>query len=78
MKYATKPMAMIILAVMLSACGEKTMDVEYYIAHKEARQQKLAECRNNPGEKAGTPNCKNADAAELKSMFRSKEMPKNW
>jgi hypothetical protein len=60
----------------MSACSEKTRDIEYYYEHPEERKQKLAECHNNPGEKAKTPNCINAGRAEFSSMFKSNKMPK--
>jgi hypothetical protein len=75
MKNTRKLFALVIIASLMSACSEKTMDVEYYIAHPEERNKKLAECRNNPGEKAKLPNCQNASRAEYQSMFRGEKMP---
>ena len=50
-------------AVMAFGCqSEETRSVEWYRApeNKTALEAKLAECKNNPGELKGTPNCVNA------------------
>jgi hypothetical protein len=71
-------LAVVALTLGAAACEkkEKTRDVQYYLDHPDKRQQKLAECRNNPGEKALTPNCVNAGQAAHKAMFQGTEMPK--
>jgi hypothetical protein len=38
--------------------------VDYYKTHAAERKAMQATCHNNPGELRGTPNCKNAAAAE--------------
>lgn len=58
------------VAALLVACkSEKTMTVDYYLANPDAREQKLIECANNPGEKAIQANCINAKEAQHKSIF---------
>ncbi len=66
------------LAAVLSACsdGEPTRDVQYYLEHADERTAKLAECRNNPGEKALATNCINANEAARQAMFQGDGMPK--
>jgi hypothetical protein len=39
-------------------------DKAYYLAHPDERAAAIAECRNNPGALANTPNCVNASAAD--------------
>lgn len=61
-----------VLAVMvLSFAGysEEVKKVNYYKQHSTERKAKIDECKNNPGELRGTPNCVNALTAE--------RMPKN-
>lgn len=41
-----------------------THDRTYYATHSDARAEVLAECRNDPGRLGGTPNCRNALAAQ--------------
>ena len=63
------------LALILSACNERTMDVDYYLQHPDIRGKTLKECQKNPGEKNNSPNCKNSSIAEFKSAVKSKKMP---
>ena len=51
-------------------------DVAYFLDHPDERKAQIAECQNNPGELADTPNCKNAMAAQQKAMFRGSGMPR--
>jgi hypothetical protein len=50
----------------LAACtpAEPDHDVAYYRANPDARRAKLADCRNDRGKLAATPNCINALAAD--------------
>jgi hypothetical protein len=49
------------LAGMLSACNdEEVKTVDWYRANPDARDEKLEECKNNPGVLEDTPNCINA------------------
>lgn len=43
--------------------NEEVKTVEYYKKHETDRKIKIKECKNNPGELRGTPNCVNALAA---------------
>lgn len=66
-----------ISVLLLTACDkEPTHDVKYYMEHKEELKEKIAECRNNPGEKDLTANCINACSAMKEIMVTNKEMPK--
>src|SRR5687768_9324874 len=53
----------------LLACSQEpqppkaTYTVDEYLANPQIRQAKLAECANNPGELAQTPDCINVKAA---------------
>lgn len=77
---------MLTAVTMLTACSpansentnpkEPVRDVAYYLSHPDEREAQLNKCKNNPGELADTPNCKNAKAARLKAMTTSTEMPK--
>jgi hypothetical protein len=55
---------------------EETMSVEWYKQHKPERERKLAECKNNPGELAVTPNCINAKKAANKMTWKARGNPK--
>lgn len=67
----------LLLASALSACkDEPTNDVQYYLDHPKERAEKLAECKNNPGEKAIAANCINAGEAQRKAQFQGDGMPK--
>lgn len=71
-------LAVSVLASVLSACGdgEPIHDVQYYLDHSDERTAKLAECRNNLGEKALAANCINAGEAARQGMFQGDGMPK--
>lgn len=53
------------MVLNFTGCGEKeeVKTVEYYKEHADERKAKIEECKNNPGELRGTPNCTNAIAA---------------
>lgn len=60
--------------VVLAGCkDEPVRDVNYYLEHKEERDEKLAECNNDPGRLMHMPNCVNADKAAMKALFDSKK-----
>ncbi|GAB0153219.1 EexN family lipoprotein [Marinobacterium sp. BA1] len=65
--------APLVVALMLTGCNdEPTYDVEYYKTHEKERTEKLAECKNNPGELRETPNCINAQKAHTAIIFNPK------
>lgn len=68
----------LLVASALSACkdSEPTHDVQYYLDNPKERAEKLAECKNNPGEKALAANCVNANEAQRKAMLQGDGMPK--
>ena len=53
-------------AAALAACSpaEPSPDTAYSAAHDAERASKLAACQNDPGKRAATPNCVNAQAAD--------------
>lgn len=57
-------------ALLLVACNEEeTKTVDFYLANADAREQKLIQCANNPGDSAIQANCINAKEAQHKSLF---------
>lgn len=58
-------MSAVLAALVLSFTGysEEVKTVNYYKQHTAERKAKIDECKNNPGELRGTPNCINAIAA---------------
>lgn len=69
-------MKKVILSAVLAAmvlnftgCGEQeeVKTVDYYKEHEAERKAKIEECKNNPGELRGTPNCINATTAKMHS-----------
>jgi hypothetical protein len=50
----------------LAACSPTTTshDKAYYAAHAADRAATLAACQNDPGRRAATPDCVNAQAAD--------------
>ena len=67
----------LLMVSALSACkDEPTHDVQYYLDNPKERAEKIAECKNNPGEKALAANCLNAGEAQRKAMFQGDGMPK--
>jgi hypothetical protein len=49
--------------------------VDYYRANREAREAKLAECENDPGALAQTPDCINAKAAARRDVKTLRDLP---
>lgn len=62
----TSTVAVVILAsILLAGCfSEPTRTVDWFKNHDDERQTTIAQCADNPGELAMTPNCQNAFAAE--------------
>ncbi|MFH1555146.1 MAG: hypothetical protein B7Y01_01620 [Xanthobacter sp. 17-67-6] len=61
------------LMLPLAACfapGEGTHTVSDYLADDAMRAGQLAKCRENPGQLADTPNCKNATEADGKARLQ--------
>lgn len=61
-----------IFSLLLFACNktnkavsDKVFDVPYYKEHKQERETMLEACRKDPGTLGDTPNCINAQTAEL-------------
>jgi outer membrane murein-binding lipoprotein Lpp len=60
--------------VLLSACSqeaERTHTVDEFVADTELLSRTITECRNNPGALRQTPNCQNAEAAEVKLRLQN-------
>lgn len=59
-------------ALALAGCQkETTHSVDWYKSHDQQRTAKLAECKNDPGDKEASPNCINAQkAADAKVLSR--------
>ncbi len=60
--------------VLLSACSqeaERTHTVDEFVADTELLSHTITECRNNPGALRQTPNCQNAEAAEVKLRLQN-------
>lgn len=60
------------ISLLLSACNDtnkavsnKVFDVPYYKEHEQEREKMLEACRKDPGTLGDTPNCLNAQTAEL-------------
>lgn len=64
-------LACLVGAFLITACDktEPTQTVEWYKEHDAERNEKIKQCKNNPGELASTPNCINAQKAE--SLYES-------
>lgn len=62
-----------ILAALLAACSEPSREtvvtVSEFLADESLRADQIEKCRDNPGELATTPNCRNAEEAEGKARF---------
>ena len=56
--------ATLLATVLLTACGEKIYDLEYYKTHEKERHARIKKCAGNPGKYEGNGNCKNAYQAE--------------
>ena len=75
MKYAT--VLLLVFVMALTGCkedqpAEKVESVDWYKAHDAERIATVNECKSNPGELAGTPNCINAKSAHDQTVFGSK------
>ncbi|EJE4644421.1 EexN family lipoprotein [Vibrio parahaemolyticus] len=71
-----KLLSICMLAGLITACSDEvTNDVQYYLDNPNVRAEKIAECANNPGEKAVSPNCLNAREAEKQAMLSGSDMP---
>ena len=65
--------AVLLLVLPLAGCfesGEATHTVSDYLADDTLRAGQLAKCRENPGQLAATPNCKNASEADGKARLQ--------
>ena len=61
-------------------CDEKKPEdpvktADWYKEHKEARVAKISECNTNPGELRDTPNCINAQHAQVMVDAAKRELP---
>lgn len=70
-----------VLLLVLVGCKqekiqEKVKTVEWYKENPLERKQKIEECSNNPGLLEETPNCKNAQKAQMTSM--TEKPASNW
>ncbi|NTD87766.1 EexN family lipoprotein [Agrobacterium tumefaciens] len=60
--------------VLLAACSqeaERTHTVDELVADTELLSRTITACRTNPGELRQTPNCLNAEAAEVKLRLQN-------
>ncbi|WP_338811479.1 EexN family lipoprotein (plasmid) [Agrobacterium leguminum] len=57
-----------VVMLLLSACSsaERVYTVDELVADEALLTKIIGECRNNPGERRDTPNCRNAEAADGK------------
>jgi hypothetical protein len=57
----------VVTAISAAGCApvpdRSTRTVDYYTGHTQERQTMIDECKNDPGELAGSPNCINAMAS---------------
>jgi hypothetical protein len=70
----------IVVTIGSAACAPSPdpthQTVEYYRANREAREARLAECSNDPGMLAKTPDCVNArEAGKLESIGSLRDLP---
>lgn len=68
-----KQIAALLLMLPLAAClnpGEGTHTVSDYLNDDGLRAEQLGKCRENPGELAQTPNCRNATEADGKARLQ--------
>ena len=70
----------IVVTISSAACAPSPdpthQTVDYYVANREAREARLAECSNDPGALSQTPDCINArQAATLESIGSLRELP---
>jgi hypothetical protein len=64
----TKTLMLTLLGSGLAGCstGETTHTANWYMKHNQARDAKIKQCANNPGQLRNTSNCENAKAATRK------------
>ncbi|MEJ6844615.1 EexN family lipoprotein [Sinorhizobium fredii] len=65
--------SLILAIVGLTACSEqaeRTYTVEELVADEALLSSIVTKCRNNPGELRDTPNCRNAESADVKLRFQ--------
>jgi hypothetical protein len=62
----------------LSACDktEEVKTVDWYLSNLDAMKAKVSECRSNPGQLRGTPNCINAERADTREQASRTRLPK--
>ncbi|WOS65217.1 EexN family lipoprotein [Sinorhizobium fredii] len=64
----------LILAILcLTGCSEQaepTYTVDALVADEALLADLVTKCRNNPGELRDTPNCRNAESADVKLRFQ--------
>ena len=68
MKFLSSMSLALIAMCSIAACGkasEQTFDVPYYKEHAEERKKKIEEYQKDPGGLGDTPNCINAEQAQL-------------
>lgn len=58
-------LTILLATVLLTACGEKIHDLEYYKTHEKERIARIKKCNSNPGKYKEDGNCINAHKAEL-------------
>lgn len=63
----------LIMMASLAACSEPSqatvITVSEFLADENLRADHIGKCRQNPGELAQTPNCRNAEEAEGKARL---------
>lgn len=68
-----KRIAALVLMALLAACSEPPREtvitVSEFLADDGLRAEHIEKCRENPGELAQTPNCRNAEEAEGNARF---------
>lgn len=81
MKLISTGSCVLLASLWLAGCtadkSEPVRDVAYYEANDAERADKLAECANNPGTLAATPNCINARKADDNKVLspKNRKMP---
>jgi len=59
--------ALLVASAMLAACGDNTpvQTVQWYKEHDAERQEMLAKCKNDRNAIDASPNCVNAEQAQV-------------
>ncbi len=70
----------VVTAISAAGCApvpdRSTRTVDYYTEHTQERQTMIDECKNDPGELAGSPNCVNAiDSARRGGQVSLRTLP---